>query len=374
MRSTVPEPAISPPPTTQSHLLFLDVLRGVAIFSVFVFHCFFHAFPLTSKKLPLMWGWIGVPIFFVVSGFCIHLSHSRSKENGYKEFYVRRFFRIWPPYAVALIFFALIFPMNRVDFQSSQGSFDFIYHILLIQNLDINYYYGINGSFWSIAIEAQLYLLYPLLLWLVLKLGWNKALLLVLLIETALNANIFYHIHPMLQWMGPMPFRYWFSWAIGAKLAADWLAKRPSFFNHAIHRIWPALFIASCYVPKLELFSFSFAALSTATIIGHLLSRPLIYSSMTARPLFAHLQWAGMISYSFYLLHEPFVIWLPGLMGGPHSSHMFRFFLGLLLWPVLLGLAYIFFQIIEMPSITLGKRILKTINPKKTPQVSSQEP
>jgi peptidoglycan/LPS O-acetylase OafA/YrhL len=54
-------------------------------------------------------GWVGVPIFFTVSGFCIHLSYQRSRENGFKRFFTRRFFRIYPPYLLAVLFFGLIF-------------------------------------------------------------------------------------------------------------------------------------------------------------------------------------------------------------------------------------------------------------------------
>jgi peptidoglycan/LPS O-acetylase OafA/YrhL len=187
----------------ESHILFLDHLRGVAILLVFLFHCFqltfagdeggnlrlsewIHQPPWRWPLFPLSLGWVGVPIFFVISGFCIHLSHSRSKEKSLKTFFVRRFFRIYPPYFIALLFFAFIFPATRLGFYLPQDIINFWTHLFLVQNFDPGSVYGINGAFWSIAVEVQLYLIYPLLLWLVRGLGWNKCLLLVLAIELVL--------------------------------------------------------------------------------------------------------------------------------------------------------------------------------------------
>jgi peptidoglycan/LPS O-acetylase OafA/YrhL len=347
-----------PPQPSQSHLLFLDALRGFAILSVFLFHCFVHSFGRVLPGNLLSYGWIGVPVFFVISGFCIHLSHVRSKENGFGKFFIRRFFRIWPPYLAALLFFAFVFPPTRLHFDSSRDFFDLISHLFLAQNVVIDFYNTINGSFWSIAIEAQLYLIYPLLLWLTLKLGWMKTLLLALLLESCANANVPYHIYPILLWMGPTPFKFWFSWAIGAAIAAAWLNDRPLPFTHALNWIWPLLFVLSCCVPKLGLFSFTFAALSAAAFTSYALSHPSIFDKQKASYLFSHLRWAGTVSYSFYLLHEPLITALVDLLKNWGVSPNTRFLCSLATWPLLLGLAYISFHLFEQPSISFGKRLM----------------
>jgi peptidoglycan/LPS O-acetylase OafA/YrhL len=89
---------------------FLDYLRGMAIIAVFLFHCLgaayggyqlgwnglFRTFSGARPFLllyPVTFGWLGVAIFIMISGFCSHLSFSRDGLNDLRSFYVRRFFR-----------------------------------------------------------------------------------------------------------------------------------------------------------------------------------------------------------------------------------------------------------------------------------------
>ena len=94
------ESAAAPVRRNEQHIPFLDHLRGLAILLVFLFHGFLLGYanatpPAWSNFLPFVaghparWllfplasGWVGVAIFFVVSGFCIHLSHVRSRDRG----------------------------------------------------------------------------------------------------------------------------------------------------------------------------------------------------------------------------------------------------------------------------------------------------
>ena len=104
------------PTKTTAHLGFLDVLRGVAILWVFLAHSVgmsyggtlpqwgpgwtrnFGEARLPAVLFPLTYGFAGVAIFFVISGFCIHLSFLRGRPGDWQGFFVRRFFRIYPPY------------------------------------------------------------------------------------------------------------------------------------------------------------------------------------------------------------------------------------------------------------------------------------
>ena len=114
-------------PVSANHLEIIDLLRGVAILAVFLFHCLGASFGFSQLPwnglfpglkvsatffalLPCSYGWAGVALFFVISGFCIHLSHIRSGEKGFGRFFVRRFFRIYPAYLVCVLAFFFIPP------------------------------------------------------------------------------------------------------------------------------------------------------------------------------------------------------------------------------------------------------------------------
>ena len=165
------------------HIQKIDVLRGVAIIAVFSYHCFGFTFGMDRLKFDGMWldfesaptklfyvfypltfGWIGVSLFFFTSGFCIHLSFLNNSNFSVLKFYRRRFWRIYPPYILAVIAFSIL---SHIDITSFNGAVQLLSHIFLVHNLlPLSFYSGINPSFWSIGTEAQLYLMYLLMLYL----------------------------------------------------------------------------------------------------------------------------------------------------------------------------------------------------------------
>ncbi|MDD5350045.1 MAG: acyltransferase, partial [Chthoniobacteraceae bacterium] len=242
-----------PPPLTQpgppalltpgGRIAFLDYVRAAAILLVVGFHLLIESFgglhAMESRlrfadgnwhhfllaALPFSYGSLGVAVFFFVSGFCIHLSHQKSSLKGYKVFFIRRFFRIYPPYFAALCFFAFLFPMTALKLDSPINFAQFFSHVLMVHNLDPRSFYGINGTFWTLGVEVQLYLIYPVLLLLARRLGWNKALFIAGAIE--LTLRVYGSAVEAPYWVSASPFAYWFSWAIGARIADDYLAGRP---------------------------------------------------------------------------------------------------------------------------------------------------
>ena len=311
---------------TSKHIGFLDHMRGVAILAVFFFHClgatfgepqlawgghWFRNFSTSNAflvLLPASLGWAGVAIFFVVSGFCIHLSFLRG-GNNWRNFFIRRFFRIYPAYLITLMFFALVFPRTRLAFHyvlhdcCQLGS-----HVMLLHNFSAKYLFGINPSFWSIAVEIQLYLIYPLLLALVGRIGWNRSLMVVGLVEVmmrsssgimAVTSGIEFH-----AWFDYSPFFFWYSWAIGAALADAYMHGRNLPFARSSATVWLLLAIVSYLIKPLAPFSFLLFSVFTASVIAKFLNgwRPAL---PVPRAVVSHLQLLGVCSYSFYLLHQP---------------------------------------------------------------------
>ena len=121
----------------QAHIEFIDYLRAIAIIAVFLFHlvlpvCGINILPWGTwlpkftapawfwPLLPVSFGWCGVAIFFVVSGFCIHLSFKRKPD--WLDFASRRFFRIYPAYVIALLLFAFTLPWTRISASGNNTS------------------------------------------------------------------------------------------------------------------------------------------------------------------------------------------------------------------------------------------------------------
>src|SRR5438132_4877253 len=360
----------------QKHIDFLDHFRGIAVVAVFLFHslgtaCGRNQLPWANwianfdvsrtflVLLPFSLGWSGVAIFFVVSGFCIHLNFRRKPD--WRNFTLRRFFRIYPPYLFAVLFFSLLIPWSRVGFDLL-GVSQLWTHLALVHNFDNHSFFGISPAFWSIAVEAQIYLLYPILVALVARFGWRRSLIYIGVLEVGLRAlsNVVLvstgESPPL--WFYGLPFIYWFSWSIGAAVADAYLSGRTlPFFNHSL-LAWSAAAIGSAFLKPLASFSFLFFALLTATAIAKLLgrgSRPVPFGRF-----FAPLRRVGLWSYSIYLLHQPFLVLAPrvatklSFFGHPQ---IVVFVLCLCLWFPIMALSAIWYHIFEVPSIAFAKRV-----------------
>ena len=170
----VPEVADAPP----RRLAGLDGVRGLAALFVVVNHVFLRAFPgYPVDKAPFWAAWFiygrfAVVVFIVLSGFSLALSPARHgwRLDGVSRFARRRAWRILPPYWAALVFsLAVAWLLVRPPGQGVPGSSSVIVNGLLVQNLVAAP--SPNRAFWSIAVEAQLYVLFPLLLLMVRRRG-----------------------------------------------------------------------------------------------------------------------------------------------------------------------------------------------------------
>jgi peptidoglycan/LPS O-acetylase OafA/YrhL len=367
---------------SEDHIRFLDHIRGVAILCVFFFHCLDATFGFDDLKwqgwfrnfdvpaaflalLPAALGQVGVPIFFVVSGFCIHLSYQRSKRHGYKEFFWRRFFRIYPVYFAALLLFAFVDPATRIVGQPHAAG-QFFSHLFLIHNyFGYRYFLGINGVFWSIAVEVQLYAIYPLLLWLVSRTGWRGALWTTGIIEVTMSSLwAIWDVHRSESW--PLVFRlptsWWFSWSIGAAIADDWMNKRPIFLARWPVWFWPLVTVGIWFWKPLHVYEFTTGALSTAVVVAHLLTRPGVRVPVP-RFISEQLRLAGVMSYSIYLLHLPLLRRVPHVLErvlpNVHFPDLALYGICVLTWPLILIPSWLFYRFGEVPSIEYGKAFVK---------------
>lgn len=151
----------------------LDTLRLIAFFLVIWEHCLFRFFENYAdgtivQKLILTitkTGGVGVQIFFVISGFLITylmIREEQSKGNlNVLYFYLRRFLRIWPLYFLVMILGIFILPKL---FNTFYFNGDAIKNLTFLNNFDkIGRSIPNIGISWSVAIEEQFYLVWPLI-------------------------------------------------------------------------------------------------------------------------------------------------------------------------------------------------------------------
>lgn len=152
----------------------LDAIRFIAFFLVFFYHGFGEAFKLFSIHINNL-GSIGVSIFFVLSGFLItYLILTEIHITGkihVLAFYIRRALRIWPLYYAVVIGVFIIYPFLQPLFQDhSNTSSNPIYFFFFLSNFDVintqRFFNGndylVSNTTWSVAVEEQFYLLWPL--------------------------------------------------------------------------------------------------------------------------------------------------------------------------------------------------------------------
>jgi peptidoglycan/LPS O-acetylase OafA/YrhL len=158
--------------TLKHRIPALDGLRGLALLLVLFLH--FRAPDLVHPwKGILGLGWVGVQLFFVLSGFLITgiLLDTRQAPNYFSTFWIRRVLRIFPLYFAALAMFLFAFPtFVALGDKYLPNQPDRIYYWMYLNNWVPLPADGrlehVLGHFWSLAVEEQFYLVWPVVVWL----------------------------------------------------------------------------------------------------------------------------------------------------------------------------------------------------------------
>jgi peptidoglycan/LPS O-acetylase OafA/YrhL len=158
---------------TRGHIAELDGLRGIAIFLVILHHFWPATGALTPAKPIIHLGWIGVDLFFVISGFLITgiLLDTRGKPGYFKNYLARRALRVFPLYYLLVITAFVVIPAVQPgsfwhsEFVQESGSP--LWYLLYAGNIR-EAITGVEPAYilaplWSLSIEEQFYLSFPLL-------------------------------------------------------------------------------------------------------------------------------------------------------------------------------------------------------------------
>ena len=318
---------------------------------------------LALRFSPTAFGWTGVQLFLVISGYLIHTNYllNGSILNA-AIFFNKRFWRIYPPYIFVLFVMIILLPFTVYG---GSNLMDIISHVFLFHNFSETYIFGINPSFWSIALEAQLYLLYPFFLYVRHRWGVTQAFGLSLsiavflkIMEPIFTNQEYYNAYYL------SPGALWYNWCAGALLVEFHYYKILIFRGHA----GKVAIIATLLLFSSRLFPFHYYLMHLLAILTwvSIMEWYLLYKTIRiGKKLFNLMTTLGLCSYSFYLIHQPllkvlfsFYNQIVGIFVTPNTMVSIFIKPVIAFWVIFL-LSWILFKYLESPSVEFGKKMRK---------------
>lgn len=315
----------------------IDGLRAIAAISVYLLHA---GLPFAQR------GGIGVDVFFVISGFVITRSllaeYDHSRAIDIAAFYVRRAVRLWPALAVMVMTFALIDPA-RVSLK-----YEILPSLLYYSNWTRAFDFGgpvILGHTWTLSVEEQFYLVWPLVLLACLR--WRShavAIVLALAASSAVwRAFLFLHGHSGNEVFHRFDTRF-DGLMLGTALAlmsASTVRKAGRLFPVAV--LCLAVVVYNYHWPKDWLFlgGYLLVGVAAATVLSRIVSDQ--QGALVQGLEWAPLAFFGRISYGFYLWHLPVLLALPGFGLTSWQKVLAQFL-------ITLGFALLSWFLIEIPA------------------------
>ncbi|MFM5412251.1 acyltransferase family protein [Aeromonas veronii] len=298
----------------------LDVLRGVAALLVL----FYHMEELSVAAWPhiFYWGWVGVDLFFVLSGFFICLCVIRPREWKVIDFLKRRFLRIAPPYYVSML---LTIAFSSFYFiTTSNGIAHTVVHLLFIHSYLEQTHGSINGAYWSLGVEFSFYIFMAVTACFLHSIRKRYILLSCMLVAAWLwryTIYIYFNGQPMQQFIwSTQVIGMLDEFAIGCLVAflyADYLVQEKHPKNYiAFGLIVTGFTLIAVFVKNLDdtfwreissmVFARTYLALGFGMIIFAfiMLERNKWFVSLCQ---WSGLSFIGMISFSIYLYHMPII-------------------------------------------------------------------
>lgn len=382
-------------PNTHVRLDALDGIRGLAALYVALFHATGYAGysgytpaaqaqlagPMLLLARTLNFGISAVPIFIVLSGFCLMLPLARRNTleipGGARNYLNRRAWRILPPYYAALVLtLGLIALVPALQVQSGTAwdtkvpvtLASIVSHLFLVHNLHAGWIYKINGPMWSIAMEWQIYFLFPLVLLPILR----RSNIVVTIIAALVAGTLPHFLLPAGHNLDDAHFWFVGLFAMGMAGALIAFGDSPQLAAYRTRVPWGIVGgVGTLAVLALMAFAASWIDYHPYIIdpligltMGAWLVRYGVVLREGGRPLFFQrilesraLVALGTFSYSIYLIHNPLqalvnieTLGLPISAGARLAMQVF------IVTPVTVGVAYLFYLLVERRSIRVKDR------------------
>jgi peptidoglycan/LPS O-acetylase OafA/YrhL len=293
----------------------LDGVRALAITVVFMSHVDWH----------MPGGYYGVDVFFVLSGFLITTlllaEHGRSGRIDLVRFFARRARRLLPALALLLGAVAVVFTLS---FDGELWPSELAV-VLYLGNWFQAFGHRLAGGLlvqtWSLGIEEQFYVLWPILLLIGLTRRWSTRSLLLIALIPAIGS---FTLRTLLWQPGPPggpanAFAYFSSFtradsvllgcALAIAIADEHFRRRIAFLRHPMTAViaLAVIVVAALTDGGAHAPVWALVVLASASLVGHI---ALVDSSPVTRLLSTQpLVWVGARSYGIYLYHYPIIVW-----------------------------------------------------------------
>jgi peptidoglycan/LPS O-acetylase OafA/YrhL len=319
-------------PDFRTHIPALDGVRGLAILLVMLHHFTFYGgmgrtvFVDRLLYTVSMAGWCGVDLFFVLSGFLITgiLLDAKGSEYFFRNFYMRRSLRIFPLYYGFLVVFFVILPLVVPLGSKFEGLFkEQGWYWSYLVNVAIAKegwppFYAI-AHFWSLAVEEQFYLCWPLVIFVCRQRHLLMICLAFIVGSLGIRLGLVLGGQPLAAYV-LTPARM-DALAVGALLAL--IARRPSGFSGVLPWVWhviggSALALAAIFLWQRGLSAVDAVVQTIGYTLLAVLFGAILVVAVTAPPatflgrVFAHrgLVFFGHYSYALYVFHHPIAIFM----------------------------------------------------------------
>ena len=356
----------------QERVPMIDALRGLSCLAILLYHVRVDlwigwwritSYPGEYSFFAKTMAWLSIPtpflgyaiiLFFLISGFCIHFPNTlESSKPKWRQYFMRRFWRIYPPYLAALTLTAGVSYFCHVNWNDPDWDPE---RILRTATLSQNYPPG-NGQFlsnpslWTIPLEVEFYLLYPLAFCLFSRLRSR----LLAPLAVALFAWTVSLGDEGVLWPSFTALFFWPTWLLGAWVAQlhreNRLRSTPPVFSILIGSLFLVLALASH--KKLQDWQ---VWIQYSLWTGFYLSLLLFslrkwnpINSQLLKAVLSLLSWLGKISFSLYLVHFPLFKLIGYLHVARFGEKPANFLLSLVYLALVCLFGWFFYHWIERP-------------------------
>lgn len=286
-------------PTSNHRMPYFKALDGVRAWCVLL--VMFDHLKAGGHTVSWLNGHLGVDIFFIISGFLITTLLLREKlfsgTVNFKAFYLRRFFRIVPVYAIVLLLYIAILQSPAQALRWQQLKAGLPYFLTFMNEFALEPRHGsVFMHTWSLGVEEKFYLLWPLLIVVVARTARARAMLFALLLTVLAIVPFFGHGYLARAYFGLLAGCI-MAWTLASRHA-------PRVFA-ALHRLPAsaalAILMLGFYAEHLSKNFMAIFSLATVIFLASLIARP---TSWLARlHQWRPIAWLGRRSYAMYLVH-----------------------------------------------------------------------